>query len=238
MLEIAVRCEVEGFTLDVTARCDAFPLLLLGPSGSGKTTVLECLAGIREDVTGSVAWKDSVWLDTPAGRRVLPRDRGVGLVSQDSTLFPHQTVLENVEYGRRWRPADPTVGRPDPRALLAELQVEHLAGRPAGALSGGEIQRVSLARALAAGPRLLLLDEPFAHLDEETRERAQATLDGVLERHPVATVQVSHDRHELKRSAQTLWVLDRGRLAFSGPRETLRNGAKLSEFLAFMGKDE
>jgi ABC-type sulfate/molybdate transport systems ATPase subunit len=145
------------------------------------------------------------------------------------------SVRDNVEFGPRWGGRDRRDRITDADELLRELGVENLASRRAGILSGGEAQRVALARALAASPSLLLLDEPFAHLDPPTRTQAQATLDAVLSRHPVPTVQVSHDRQELKRFARWLWVLMDGRVVQQGGLQEVLDSPVSDEIALFLG---
>jgi iron(III) transport system ATP-binding protein len=234
-LEVRIRLSLDGFRLDVEAVCDQFPLLILGPSGSGKTTLLEIIAGLRPRVEAGIVWRGTTWSDSGSGTRVPSRDRSVGYVTQAHSLFPHMSVLENVEYARRWGGRRESSAIAEPPDLLRELGVEHLANRPAAILSGGEIQRVALARALAASPSLLLLDEPFAHLDPPTRTQAQATLDTVLARHPVPTIQVSHDRQELTRFARSLWVLMEGRVVHQGTLEEVLGGPVSDAIALFLG---
>jgi ABC-type sulfate/molybdate transport systems ATPase subunit len=234
-LEVRARLSLDGFRLEVEAQCEEFPLLILGPSGSGKTTLLEIIAGLRPQAAAELTWRGRTWNNLRGGLRVPSRERGVGYVTQAYSLFPHMTVRDNVEYGPRWggRLAGGTLAGPD--ELLRELGVDHLSGRRAGALSGGEAQRVALARALAAGPSLLLLDEPFAHLDPPTRTQAQSTLDAVLARHPVPTVQVSHDRQELKRFARWLWVLMGGRVVQQGSLAEVLGSPASDDIAVFLG---
>jgi molybdate transport system ATP-binding protein len=234
-LEVRTRLALDGFRLDVEAVCDRFPLLILGPSGSGKTTLLEIIAGLRPRVEAEIIWRGTTWSNGGSRAHVPSRERSVGYVTQAHSLFPHMSVLENVEYARRWGGRQESSAIAEPADLLRELGVEHLASRSAAILSGGEAQRVALARALAASPSLLLLDEPFAHLDPPTRTQAQATLDTVLARHPVPTIQVSHDRQELKRFARSLWVLMEGRVVRQGSLEEVL-GSPVSDAIAlFLG---
>jgi ABC-type sulfate/molybdate transport systems ATPase subunit len=234
-LEVRTRLVLDGFRLDVEARCEEFPLLILGPSGSGKTTLLEIIAGLRPRVEADIIWRGTTWSDGQRGAAVPCRDRRVGYVTQAHSLFPHMTALENVEYGRRWGGRGRGTAIAEPVGLLRELGVEHRANSRAATLSGGEVQRVALARALAASPSLLLLDEPFAHLDPPTRTQAQATLDTVLSRHPVPTIQVSHDRQELKRFARSLWLLVEGRVVRQGSLEEVLGDPVSDEMASYLG---
>lgn len=234
-LEVTAHLSLDGFTLDVEAVCEEFPLLVLGPSGCGKSTLLEILAGLRQGVRGSIIWQGTTWSDSQRGIWVPGRRRRIGYVTQSSSLFPHMSTLANVEYGQRWAEGSRNRVAPDPVVLLKELGVDHLAARKAAALSGGEAQRVALARALSAVPSLLLLDEPFAHLDPPTQAQTQSALATALVNHPVATVQVSHDRRELHRFARTVWLLMGGRVVQTGHPDGLLQSPASATIKAFLG---
>jgi molybdate transport system ATP-binding protein len=188
---------------------------LYGPSGSGKTTVLRCLAGLDRPAEGHVRFWGETWSDAAAGVHLPPQRRGVGYLSQDYALFPHLTVAANIAYGlggvpaaqRRSRVAD----------LIALFGLGGLEGRYPRQLSGGEQQRTALARALARGPRLLLLDEPLSALDAPTRAPLRRELRRHLAEAGIPTVLVTHDPVEALSLADAVVVLDGGRVRQSGP---------------------
>jgi molybdate transport system ATP-binding protein len=193
-------------------------LIMFGPSGVGKTLTLEALAGLRTVSSGSVRVGDQTLLDTERGVSVPPYERGVGYVPQSQALFPFLDVLGNVGFGL---PRDERRGD-RAKELLAELGIGHLSGARPASLSGGEKQRVALARALAVRPRLLLLDEPFASIDEDGRKELEKLLRDTIDRHGVPTVLVTHDKREAVAMGNRVVRFVRGRTAESGdPRELL-----------------
>ncbi len=140
--------------------------MLMGPTGSGKTLILETIAGLCRPDTGkvSIAGKDST--------RLKPGKRGVGIVYQDSALFPHLTVLENIQYGLKWS----RQGNASPEQVIDMLELGGLLNRLPGKLSGGERQRTALARALVTDPSVILLDEPMSSLDPQFRSNLRRQL--------------------------------------------------------------
>jgi molybdate transport system ATP-binding protein len=192
---------------------------LYGPSGSGKTTVLRCLAGLDRLDEGYVRFGAEIWSDAAAGVHLPPQRRGVGYLAQDYALFPHLTVAANIAYG---------LGRVPPaerQAQLAEVValfgLGGLEARYPRELSGGEQQRTALARALVRGPGLLLLDEPLSALDAPTREPLRRELHRRLAGAAIPTVLVTHDPVEAQSLADTVVVLDGGRVRQSGPVDTV-----------------
>jgi len=185
---------------------------LLGPSGSGKSSLLRAVAGL-EPCTGEIAW------DGESVVRMPPHKRGFALMFQDGQLFPHLDVAGNVGYALR------VAGRPSAERVAELLELVGLAGfekRRVTDLSGGEQQRVALARSLAASPRLLLLDEPLSSLDRELRERLAGELRDILTATRVTTILVTHDHDEAGVIADRIGILDAGRLVQTGTLSELR----------------
>jgi ABC-type Fe3+/spermidine/putrescine transport system ATPase subunit len=196
----------EPFTVDAAIDVDPNETcVVLGPSGSGKTLLLETIAGFHEH-TGVVTANGTEITGRP------PEKREFGFVFQDYALFPHMTVLENVEYGTRYRESPR-----DADELLSELGVAHLAERNPPTLSGGEKQRVALARALAVRPSVMLLDEPLAALDVPTQQALRDDLVDVLA--DVTSVYVTHNRTTARAIADRIVVMQDGRIVQRGTPE-------------------
>ena len=163
---------------------------LLGPSGCGKTTLLRIIAGLE------TADRGRVWLDGEDASDTHVRERQVGFVFQHYALFRHMTVFENVAFGLRVRKAHKSEIERRVCELLALVRLDGLGHRYPAELSGGQRQRVALARALAVRPRMLLLDEPFGALDNQTRALMQETLLEIWERERKTVMFVTHDIEE------------------------------------------
>jgi len=212
----------ERFTLDVALTVEAGEVVaLVGPNGAGKTTALRALAGLTGLDAGEVRLGGEL-LDGP-GRWVPPERRPVGVVFQDYLLFPHLTALENVAFGLRCGGASRRSSRTAAAALLDRVGVGHLAGVKPRRLSGGQAQRVALARALAVEPSLLLLDEPLAALDAQTRPAIRSELRRHLAEFTGCALLVSHDPLDAMVLADRLVVIEDGAVVQSGtPAEVAR----------------
>ena len=190
-------------------------LALLGSSGSGKTTLLNAIAGFVAPLAGQI-WLAGE-LASAAGRLVPPERRRIGMVFQDHALWPHLSVLDTVAYPLRRAGAAKAAAHRDALAILAQMSLTPLAGRRPGQLSGGEQQRVGLARALAGAPALYLFDEPTAHLDASLRAQI---LDEVARRRAAdgaAAIYATHDATEALAIADRVAVLHSGRMAQLAP---------------------
>lgn len=214
MLEVDLRMPLRTHTLDVTLRAGVDrPLALVGRSGAGKTTILRVIAGLTRAVDARVRCGDAVWQDGHARIALRPEDRRCALLHQEDTLFPHLSAVRNVAYGLR------DVPRRERRAvaitLLADLGVEGLADARPRELSGGERRRVALARALAARPPALLLDEPFTGLDDRSRADAHAAVLRALGLAGVPAVVVTHDAADAAALGAETVLLQDGRIVTS-----------------------
>jgi molybdate transport system ATP-binding protein len=218
-VRIEVRARVEhpgGFRMEIDLATEARALGVVGPSGSGKSTLLDIVAGAGPE--GRVVVDGEEWTRTPL------HERAVGHVAQDPLLFPHLDVERNLLFSPRARGLD---GVPE------ALGIGHLLDRMPRNLSGGERRRVALGRALLSRPRLLLLDEPFAGLDDHHRREAAALLIRVLAERGVPMVLVSHSAEEVVGLADRCVRLEGGRITAEGPSvAVLRSGeTRVDSFL-------
>jgi molybdate transport system ATP-binding protein len=191
--------------------------VLFGPSGSGKTTTLRCLAGLERPDAGRIEVDGETWFDAAAGVDRPPQARRAGLLFQETALFPHLSVADNVAFGLHGLPAAERSARLAGAVLRVGLQ--GLEDRRPGELSGGQKQRVALARALAPAPRLLLLDEPLSALDAPAREELRGELRRVLRDLAVPALIVTHDRLEALALGNRLAVIVDGRVRQVGSIE-------------------
>jgi sulfate/thiosulfate transport system ATP-binding protein len=202
---------------------------LLGPSGSGKSTLLRIVAGLEHPDEGDV----SIHGEDATG--LPPQQRGVGFVFQHYAAFKHMSVRDNVAFALKIRKRPREEIRDRVGELLRLVQLEGLANRYPSQLSGGQRQRMALARALAAEPRVLLLDEPFGALDARVRKELRAWLRRLHEEVPVTTVLVTHDQEEAMDVADRVAVMNEGRVEQTGkPRDLYEHPA--NEFvMSFVG---
>ena len=191
-------------------------LALFGPSGAGKTTALDLVAGLRKPDSGTIRIGDRVLFDHAQRINLRPHARRIGYVAQDLALFPHLDVRRNLLYGAQTRRA--TLPAPERLARVTELlEIDGLLDRAVSELSGGERQRVALARALMTEPDLLMLDEPLAALDHSLRDRIMPYLEAIRDGIGTPMIYVSHSADEVRRIAERVLVLDRGRVVAAGP---------------------
>ena len=221
---------------DVHARVGAFELrdvsftvprgnygVVIGPAGSGKTTLLETIAGIRALRAGAIT------LDGRDARGLPPEARRVGFVYQHGYLFPHLSVEENIAYGA----ANGEVARD----TAARLGAQELLGRSVRGLSGGERQLVAIARALAARPSILLLDEPFSALDPRRRVRVRREVRALHQEWNITVLQVTHDFTEAGLLGDVAILLDAGRVLQSGPPERVFREPASPYIAEFLGAE-
>ena len=199
--------------------------IILGPTGAGKTILLEAIAGLYPVLKGEI------WIDSREITRLNPEKRGIGIVYQDQALFPHLSVQENIAFGLKMRKYPKQELRSKINAMAEMVGISHLLERGPVTLSGGEKQKVALARALATDPKVLLLDEPLSALDPETKERMQGELREMHRRVKVTTIHVTHDFEEAIALGQRVAILNNGSIVQVGtPEEFLRHPS--SEFVA------
>ena len=219
----------QEFTLDVAFQAAPGFTILFGASGAGKTTLLDCIAGIRRPDSGSISVGDRGLFDSSLGVNVPVAQRRVGYVFQSLALFPHLSVEQNVAYGLSHMPQAQRAERV--AAILQALRIAPLARRNTREISGGENQRVALARTLVTDPEILLLDEPLASLDVSTKAQIIDDLRQWNRVHRAPILYVTHSHEEVFALGERVIVLDAGRIVAQGtPHEVMM--APLQETVA------
>jgi len=225
--EFAEVRAVDGISLEIP-RGSFFALL--GPSGCGKTTTLRMIGGFEEPTEGQIYLGDRDVVGLP------PYKRDVNTVFQSYALFPHMTVAENVAFGLERR----RIGKTERRSRVREvLELVDLAGREdrrPKQLSGGQQQRVALARAIVCNPRVLLLDEPLGALDLKLRKQMQLELKGIQNEVGITFVHVTHDQEEAMTMADTIAVMNQGRIEQLGSPAELYEQPRTAFVAGFLGK--
>jgi molybdate transport system ATP-binding protein len=220
MTSLRARVDLDAESFQLSGRLEVEgrrTVALLGPNGSGKTTFVRSLAGLIDVPDGKIEVDGVSWLDRPGGVDLPPQQRSVGVVFQDQSLFPHMSAAANVAYGLRSRGASRHGSERAAVEWLGRFGSAHLAGRLARSLSGGEAQKVALARALILEPRLLLLDEPLASLDVESRADARHFLGTALRDFEGVKIIVTHDPVDAFALADELAIMEGGRIVQVGP---------------------
>ncbi len=215
-LQAHFQVRVPGFRLDFRLSAGPELVVIFGPSGSGKTLTLRALAGLECPQQGRVTLQGKVLFDSRRRVYLPPQSRRIGYVPQNYALFPHLTIAENIAYGLQRVPRAERQSRV--RQLLRRMRLEGLADRKPAQVSGGQQQRAALARALAAGPELLLMDEPFSALEGSLREALRDDLRQLQLRTAIPTLLVTHNLAEAYSLADRLLVLIDGRVAQDGTR--------------------
>ncbi len=204
--ELSLRHQMGERTIALDLVSDAGLTALVGASGVGKSTVLNCIAGLIRPDAGRIAVAGVVLFDSVLGINLPPHQRRAGYVFQDARLFPHMTVAANLSFGEK-------LARPENRWIGLEQVVEllgigDLLSRWPATLSGGEVRRVAIGRALLSAPRFLLLDEPMASLDAPRAEGIRALIEQIRDKLALPILLVSHDAGEVKRLAGRIMSLD------------------------------
>ncbi|MDF0729935.1 ABC transporter ATP-binding protein [Pseudomonas entomophila] len=188
---------------------------LLGPSGCGKSTLLRCIAGLTPVDSGRIL------LDGQDLVPLSPQKRGIGMVFQSYALFPNMTVEQNVAFGLRMQKIKADESQVRVREALELVELGNFAGRYPHQLSGGQCQRVALARSLVTRPRLLLLDEPLSALDARIRKHLREQIRAIQRELGLTTIFVTHDQEEALTMSDRIVLMNQGRIVQSGDAETL-----------------
>jgi molybdate transport system ATP-binding protein len=208
VLEVSVKKELEGFSLDVQFISEAKSVALFAPSGSGKSLTLQAIAGLLKPDEGRIKVVDRVFFDSSKRFFLPPQKRRVGYLFQDYALFPHMTVWENVSYGCR--------DEKRVEEVLKMLEIQDIRNRFPREISGGQKQRVALARALAFEPKVLLLDEPFSALHRSLKLDLYQRLREVLAKFSIPMVLVTHDIDEVFELTDYVVIIEKGKVKQTG----------------------
>ena len=219
MLSVSVTHRFGEFLLDAAFDSVGGLTALFGRSGAGKTSLINAIAGLFRPERGHIVLDGEALTDTARGVFVPARRRRIGYVFQEGRLFPHLTVRQNLLYGRWFAPKGGRAGEVE--HVIDLLGIGALLGRHPGNLSGGEKQRVAIGRALLARPRLLVMDEPLAALDEARRTEILPYIERLRDEAGVPIVYVSHAVAEVARLATTLVLMSEGRVAAVGPTASI-----------------
>ena len=187
---------------------------ITGASGSGKTTILRCIAGLESPAKGHFHINDKQWFDRSENIFVPPHQRSVGYIFQDAALFPHMNVKQNLEYAyKRRNSGKHAIIWED---IINSISLDNLLDRNIGALSGGEKQRIAIARALLANPDILLMDEPISALDKKSRQSIIYLIEKIHKQHTIPIIYVSHCIEEISQLADRVICIENGRIICLG----------------------
>ncbi|HZD60633.1 MAG TPA: ATP-binding cassette domain-containing protein [Anaerolineae bacterium] len=228
-LSLRIEMQLNDFTLKATITAGNEILVLHGPSGCGKTTILKCIAGLVKPKEGIIRLNGRTLYSSDTSIDTSARLRKVGLIFQDYALFPHMTVEKNVRYGLMVKR---NVPNNKVRHILDTMRLLHLKDRFPSQLSGGEKQRVAVARALMIEPEILLLDEPLSALDADIRLELQSELKAIQRMWNIPFILVTHDREEAERLGDSYVRLEinEGERRFIHTRDNTAHDAKLLVF--------
>lgn len=217
---------IDNLNLDIE---DGESLVLLGQSGCGKTSTMRCIAGLEEPTSGRIVIDDVVVFDSERGINLPPNKRNVGMVFQSYAVWPHMTVAQNVAYSLKRKRLSRSEMDERVTEALTLVGLEQFAERGASLLSGGQMQRVALARSLVMRPSVLMLDEPLSNLDARLRDRLRVELREIQLKLGLTCVYVTHDQHEAFALADRIALLQGGRIVQMGePRHMYETPASAS----------
>lgn len=235
MIEINFTKTLDGgagsFDLELKLAIEAGAFTTIyGASGAGKTSTLRMISGLMTPDNGSLVVNNEVWYDSSKKINKKPQERSIGFVFQDYALFGHMTVLENLIFAKGKKDGTNSIDE-----LLEVMELQQLQHRKPETLSGGQKQRVALARALTQKPKLLLLDEPFAALDNTIRFKLHEYLKRVQERYDLTTILISHEVGEIIKLADKVVCLEQGKISKIGSPDTVFTNQNLSGKFKFPG---
>ncbi|HCT65743.1 MAG TPA: ABC transporter [Lachnospiraceae bacterium] len=217
-LEVNIKKKLGKFNLEVEFNSDNDRIGILGASGCGKSMTLKCIAGIENPDEGRIVLDGKVLFDSKEKIKLLPQKRKAGYLFQNYALFPNMTVAKNIGITN---PSDEKIA-----SLIRKLHLEGLENRYPNQLSGGEQQRVALARILAYEPDIIMLDEPFSALDGYLKEQLQREMTAILADYKGKVIIVSHNRNEIYRLSDKLVVIDKGHLVTFDDTENVFNNPR------------
>lgn len=231
-LDFKLRIRLPRLTLDCAWQTDAKVLALIGPNGGGKSTLLRALVGAQKIESGHLRVGQNTWFDSTRALCLPIEQRAVAYVPQNGQLFPHLNVLDNVRFGLSRLGRRASTLRAEEQ--LEALECSHLKSRSPAHLSGGETQRIALARALVLKPQLLLLDEALAALDTTAADELRELLVGRIAELSCPTILVTHNRADLLALDAEAAVLEQGCLTQTGRFEDLKRGSQSPFLTKFM----
>lgn len=233
-LELAYGSHVAIRNLDLTIP-DGQSVVLLGQSGCGKTTTMRSIAGLESPTAGTISIGGNVVFDGATSKVVPAYKRNIGMVFQSYAVWPHKTVLENVAFPLKMK----GVGRGDQRRQAMEVLdvvgLAHLADRGASMLSGGQMQRVALARSMAMSPSVLLLDEPLSNLDARLRDELRVELRRIQVERGLTSLYVTHDQQEALALADRIAIMQDGRITQLGTPQDIYSSPASASIALFLG---
>jgi molybdate transport system ATP-binding protein len=219
MLQVDLSKAFQSLAIEARFESEGGVTALFGPSGAGKTSIVNMIAGLLRPDRGAISLDGETLDDTARKIHVPAYRRRIGYVFQDARLFPHLSVADNLDYGRRMNGL--SVDPAESERIIRLLDLDRLLDRRPGKLSGGEKQRVALGRALLSRPRLLLLDEPLGSLDEDRKAEILPYLVRLRDHSAVPMIYVSHSADEVRMLATQVIQLQRGRIIARGGVEIL-----------------
>lgn len=223
---------VDDVSLEVP---DGESLVLLGESGCGKTSTMRCVAGLETPYAGQIRIGDNVVVDAAGKKNVAPNRRNVGMVFQSYAIWPDRSVRANIAFGLKAKKAPKDIAERRVEEALDLIGLRHLADRSASALSGGQMQRVALARSIAMEPAVLLLDEPLSNLDAQLRVRLRNELRRIQLRAGLTSVYVTHDQSEAMALADKIAIMKRGSIVQMGTPMEIYDKPATSYIARFLG---